>query len=103
MKRSAAESHEQDGRATFNARLSPDVKSLLQRAADLRGQSLSEFVLGAAYDRAAETIEQSAVLRLTERDAEMFAAALQSAPPVDLEVVGRFIAAHQRSQGLTPT
>ena len=93
---------EQDNRATFNTRLSTDVKALLQRAADLRGQSLSEFVLGAAYDRAAETIEQNTVLRLTTRDAEAFAAALDAAPAVDPAVVDRFVHAHRRSRRLSP-
>ncbi len=92
---------EQGSRATLNTRLSPEVKATLQRAADLRGQTLSEFVLGAAYDRAAETIEQNTVLRLTARDAEAFAAALESAPMVDDAVVGRFVAAHRRSRSLS--
>ena len=38
--------------ATFNARLPMQMKKVLQRAADIRHQTLTEFVLGSAYDRA---------------------------------------------------
>lgn len=94
---------ERDNRATFNARLTPEVKALLQRAADLRGQTLTDFVVGAAYDRATATIEETNILRLTDRDAETFATALGQPPSVDPAVVGRFVAAHVKSRGLAIT
>lgn len=88
----------QDNRATFNARLAPEMKAHLQRAADMRGQTLTDFVLGAAYERATATIEESHIIRLTERDAAIFAAALEQAPAADPAVVGRFVVAHHKSR-----
>ena len=67
---------------TFNARLPRRMKNALQRAADLRGQSLSEFVLGSAYDRAVETIAAEDIVRLSVKDSEMFARAIVAPEPV---------------------
>ena len=83
---------------TFNARLPQRMKSAMQRAADLRGQTLSEFVLGSAYDRAVATISDENVLRLSQRDSEAFARALAEPAKVDDAVLTRFREAHQQSQ-----
>jgi uncharacterized protein (DUF1778 family) len=56
--------------AAFNVRLPMHMKKVFQRAADIRHQTLTEFVLGSAYDRAMTTILDDAVLRLSERDGE---------------------------------
>ncbi len=82
---------------TFNARLSVRVKSTIQRAAELRGQTLSEFVLGSAYDRAVETIEQESILKLSVRDSELFAHAISRKPTVHEDVAARFIKAHAKA------
>jgi len=83
---------------TFNARLPKRMKNALQRAADLRGQSLSDFVLGSAYDRAIATIASEDVIRLSERDSEAFARALLDPPAVDDAVLARFLKAHRSSR-----
>jgi uncharacterized protein (DUF1778 family) len=83
---------------TFNARLSKRMKNDLQRAADLRGQSLSEFVLGSAYDRAVATISAESTIRLSERDSEAFAHALLTPPAVDAAVLARFLKADRTSR-----
>ncbi len=62
--------------ATFNTRLPKRMKIAMQRAAELRGQTLSDFVLGSAYDRALQTISAETVLQLSERDSEAFARAV---------------------------
>ena len=84
---------------TFNARLPVHMKKVLQRAADLRHQTLSEFVLGSAYDRALVTINDDTVIRLSTRDSEAFAAALDAPAVVDEAVIARFRAAHEKSRG----
>jgi uncharacterized protein (DUF1778 family) len=86
------------GVTTFNARLPKPIKYTLQRAADLRGQTLSEFVLASAYDRAVETISSETVLRLSERDSEAFARAILEPDPVNEATLSRFLEAHVRSQ-----
>src|ERR1700676_3813254 len=82
---------------TCNARLPKRMKITFQRAAELRGQTLSEFVLGSAYDRALETIAAENVLRLSARDSEAFALAITEAPAIDDAVLGRFIEAHHKA------
>lgn len=82
---------------TFNARLPKRMKSTFQRAAELRGQTLSEFVLGSAYDRALATIAAENIVQLSARDSEAFALAITEAPSVDDAVLGRFIEAHHKA------
>jgi uncharacterized protein (DUF1778 family) len=84
--------------STFNARLPRRVKNALQRAADLRGQSLSDFVLGAAYERAVATISAEQVLSLSAADSIRFAEALIEPVVVDTAVLDRFMLAHRKSQ-----
>jgi uncharacterized protein (DUF1778 family) len=84
---------------TFNARLPVHMKKVFQHAADLRHQTLSEFVLGAAYDRALITINDETVIRLSARDSETFALALDAPTVVDEAVVARFRVAHKKSGG----
>ncbi len=92
------EAHDEKGRhaaaeeqATFNTRLPKRMKNALQCTAELRGQTLSDFVLGSAYDRALQTISAETVLQLSERDSEAFARALAKPPTVDDAVLTRFV------------
>ena len=85
--------------ATFNARLPMHMKKVLQRAADIRHQTLTEFVLGSAYDRAMTTILDDTVLRLSERDGEAFARALSVPGPIKDAVLARFRAASESGRG----
>jgi uncharacterized protein (DUF1778 family) len=74
----------------------PDAhEKVLQRAADIRHQTLTEFVLGSAYDRAMTTILDDTVLRLSERDGEAFASALSEPGPIKEAVLARFRAASE--------
>jgi len=81
--------------ATFNARLPMHMKKVFQRAADIRHQTLTEFVLGSAYDHAMTTILDDTVLRLSERDGEAFASALSEPGPIKEAVLARFRAASE--------
>jgi uncharacterized protein (DUF1778 family) len=71
------------------------MKKVFQRAADIRHQTLTEFVLGSAYDRAITTILDDAVLCLSERDGEAFASALSEPGPIKEAVLARFQAASE--------
>lgn len=86
-----------DEHVTFNARLPKRVKLTIQRAADLRGQSLSEFVVGSAYDRALEAISTDNVVQLSARDSAAFAAALVQPPAPDARVLAHFLRAHRKA------
>lgn len=60
----------------LEARLTMEQKSLFQRAADLQGRSLSDFVVASAYDAALRAIEDAQTIRLQEADSRAFAEAL---------------------------
>ena len=62
--------------ARLEIRLTREQKSLLVRAAALRGASLTDFVRQAVQDAAARTVTEHEVLRLCVEDQEAFAAAL---------------------------
>lgn len=64
----------------FEARLSEDVKALLQQAADLRGETLTDFVLAASREKAVETLQEAQLVRLAAEDQKRFAEALLNPP-----------------------
>src|SRR5262249_31674508 len=62
----------------FDARLNADQKLLIQRAADLEGRSMTDFVIHSAETAAGRTIQERAVLILSARETEMFVDAILS-------------------------
>ncbi|MFM0515505.1 type II toxin-antitoxin system TacA family antitoxin [Paraburkholderia sp. RL17-373-BIF-A] len=70
--------------ARLEARISPETRDLLRRAAELQGRSLSDFVVSAAQDAALRVIAEREVVQLTLDDQARFAAALlEPAEPAD--------------------
>jgi uncharacterized protein (DUF1778 family) len=66
--------------ARFDARLSLEQKELLERAAQLGGyRSLSDFILTVAEQKALEIIALEKQISLSQKDAEIFCAALLEA------------------------
>jgi len=70
----------------LEARLTAEQKVLFQRAADLLGRSLTDFVISSAQSAAEETIRSHEVLELTARDAEIFFTALENPPPPNMRL-----------------
>ncbi|WP_141055847.1 DUF1778 domain-containing protein [Tepidiphilus succinatimandens] len=66
--------------ARLEARISPELHSMLKRAAELQGRTLTDFVVSAVQDAAQRAIEQATVIRLSLADQECFAQALLSPP-----------------------
>lgn len=64
----------------FDARLNQKQKLLIQRAADMEGRSMTDFVLQSAEQAAERTIEQHFLLTLTARDSVTFVDAILKAP-----------------------
>jgi len=60
----------------FDARLNEDQKILIQRAADLEGRTMTDFVLHSAETAAQRTIEARAMLILSARETETFVDAI---------------------------
>jgi len=56
----------------FDARLNEDQKLLIQKAADIEGRSMTDFVLHSAELAAERTIEQRSMLILSARETETF-------------------------------
>jgi len=67
-------------KARLEARITADQKALFQRAADLTGRSLTDFVVGSVQEIAARTVREHEAMRLGERDRETFVAALLKPP-----------------------
>jgi uncharacterized protein (DUF1778 family) len=72
----ATETHHK--RARLQARLSLEQQHLLERAAALEGQTLTEFVLVHAQEAARRTIREHQTMALSERDSRAFVEALLS-------------------------
>lgn len=63
-------------RERLEARVSPEQKSLFQRAATLRGQTLSDYVVNIVQQDAEETIHKHEIITLSARDSCIFVDAL---------------------------
>jgi uncharacterized protein (DUF1778 family) len=66
--------------ARLEARISTDLHSMLKRAAQLEGRTMTDFVIAAVQVAAQRAIEQSEVIRLSIADQETFAQALINPP-----------------------
>ena len=65
----------------FEARIRREEKRTLERAAELSGRSLTDFVMGSAHAAALETIERYEGMVLRDaRDKEAFVAAMLKPP-----------------------
>jgi uncharacterized protein (DUF1778 family) len=64
----------------FDARLDEDQKTLIQRAADLEGRTMTDFVLHSAKVAAERTIQERAMMILTARETEAFVNAILNPP-----------------------
>lgn len=71
-------------------RASRETKALLQRAAELRDQKLSEFMLESARRSAEETILDRNLFRLDSETFDRFVAILDSPPEVVPDIAARY-------------
>lgn len=68
--------------ARLEARISTDLHTMLKRAAELEGRTMTDFVVSAVQDAAQRAIEQAEVIRMSLADQQCFAQALLSPPQV---------------------
>lgn len=61
-------------------RTSPSVKALIKQAAQLEGQSMTEFIVAAASEAAGCVIAQHQAIALSVADSEAFVDALLNLP-----------------------
>jgi uncharacterized protein (DUF1778 family) len=63
-------------RERLEARVTADQKALIQRAADLSGRSLTDFMVSSLQEAAEETIRAHEVIKLSPEDSILFVEAL---------------------------
>jgi uncharacterized protein (DUF1778 family) len=66
--------------ARLEARISHETKALVQKAADLEGRSLTDFVVSTVQAAAYKVIEQHQSLKLTMEESEAFVEAVLNPP-----------------------
>jgi uncharacterized protein (DUF1778 family) len=64
----------------LEARVTPDQKELIERAACVQGQTVTDFVAGALQEAAKQAITEHTVWKLTQRQQQVFIGALLDPP-----------------------
>jgi uncharacterized protein (DUF1778 family) len=68
----------------LEARVTREQKHLIQRAAELEGRSITDFLVASAQSAAQQVIQEHETLRLTAKEREVFVQALMDpAPPTE--------------------
>jgi uncharacterized protein (DUF1778 family) len=74
----------EEGRRMQTARLelrtTEEQKRLIERAAELQGRTVADFVVSTAYESAKRVIQEHETLVLSARDREVFVSALLNPP-----------------------
>jgi uncharacterized protein (DUF1778 family) len=81
--------------ARLDVRMPRETKQLVQKAADLQGRTVSDFVIASVQEAAQRAIEERTILRLSERDRETFITALLNPPEPSPRLV-KAAARHKR-------
>jgi len=80
----------------ITARIPSSTRLIIERAAALYGASINQFIVQAAVDRANEVLQRMEVLKLADRDTEIFLQALAN-PPQPEQTLLDAISAHTRA------
>ena len=88
-------SHPANRTTRLEARISPDALTLVKRAAEIQGRSVSDFVVSAAREAAQRAIEATQIIRLSMEDQKALAESILD-PPEPTRALRRAKAAHQR-------
>jgi uncharacterized protein (DUF1778 family) len=64
----------------LEARVSGATKALFQKAAEIQGRSLTDFVVNSALEVATRTVQENEFMHLTQRDRAAFVETLLNAP-----------------------
>jgi uncharacterized protein (DUF1778 family) len=65
----------------LHQRISPEAKSIIEKAASLRGVTVNDFVTSSAYEAAMQTIKEHEFIQLSQKETERFVKTFFS-PPV---------------------
>lgn len=67
-------------RQRITARVSGQVRTTLEQAAELLGATVNQFVVQTAYQEAQRLLERESVLRLSQKDARLVFSLLDAPP-----------------------
>lgn len=82
----------------ISTQVTPEVYAAIERAAELRGQSVAEFVAAAAQELACRAIAEARVIYLSVEDQRRIADGVLGPPPPN-GALRRAAAAHRRLLG----
>src|SRR5690242_11080332 len=71
----------------LEARVTAELKAMFQRAADLKGLTLTDYVINSLVDNSQQVIREHEVLTLIGRNREIFLETLMSPPPASPKLV----------------
>lgn len=66
----------------LEARITADQKALIQRAAELEGRSVTDYVVSSVQDAAKRTVEAHDLIVLSTAESRAFVDALLDPPPI---------------------
>ncbi|NOX54728.1 MAG: DUF1778 domain-containing protein [Planctomycetes bacterium] len=72
--------------ARLEARITPEQKELIERAAAYQGRTVSDFIVQTVHEAAKAVIEESEILRLNAAQSKAFVESLL-APPVPTDAL----------------
>jgi len=70
----------EEPRKRITARVSDNVRTTLEQAAELLGATVNQFVVQTAYQEAQRVIERESVIRLSQQDARKIFSLLDNPP-----------------------
>lgn len=79
----------------LETRISPDALTLVKRAAEIQGRSVSDFVVSAAHEAAKRAIDETQIIRLSVEDQKALVESLLN-PPEPTRALRKAKAAHER-------
>ncbi len=82
----------------LEARIAPEQKRLIERAAQLRGTTVTEFVVVSAQQAAVKTIHEHEVMGLRDRARDVFVKAILH-PPAPTRAARRAARRHRERLG----
>ncbi len=83
----------------MEARVTPEQKRLIERAATLRGTTVTEFVVASAQEAATNTIKDFEVLYLRDEARDVFVNAVLN-PPAPNDAARRAAERYKKQMGL---
>ena len=81
--------------ARLETRITPENLTVIKRAAEIQGRSVSDFVATAAQEAAHRAIEETQIIRLSVEDQRRLAEAILN-PPEPTDALRRAFESHRR-------